>query len=126
VRARHPLTRAPSTCDVGVDVSLRSGSVVMCSFVYNNAGLCGPLVSVGSVGTNYNCYANYDYNGCDGLGGTNLGNACPLTDSSVDSNNRNGIMRAAISGATTDLAIALADPAQNVRRSPRIPLRSVD
>jgi len=102
------------------------GLVVICSQVHTNVGLCGPLVSVGSVGTNYHCWANNNAHGCDGLGGTNLGNACPLTDSSVDSNNRNGIMRAAISGATTDLAIALADPAQNVRRSPRIPLRSLD
>ena len=35
--------------------------------MYNNAGLCGPLVSVGSVGTSYT----------EGIGGTNLGNTCP-------------------------------------------------
>jgi hypothetical protein len=37
------------------------------SYVYNTAGLCGPLVSVGSLGTNYNY----------GVVGTNLGNDCP-------------------------------------------------
>jgi hypothetical protein len=40
--------------------------VVIFSTVHTNAGLCGPLVSVGSVGTSYT----------DGLGGTNLGTAC--------------------------------------------------
>jgi hypothetical protein len=34
--------------------------------VNDNAGLCGDLVSVGSVGTNYN----------GGIVGTNLGNPC--------------------------------------------------
>jgi hypothetical protein len=48
----------------------------MCSYVYNNAELCGPLVSVGSVGTNYNCASGGTSPGC-GIGGTNLGNACP-------------------------------------------------
>jgi hypothetical protein len=76
VRARHPLTRAPSTCDVGVVVSLRSDAVVVYSYVHNNAGLCGPLVSVGTVGTNYNCFWNNNVNGCDGVQGTNLGTAC--------------------------------------------------
>ena len=37
------------------------------SNVYNNAELCGPLVSVGTVGTSYT------------IGGTNLGNVCPTT-----------------------------------------------
>ena len=35
--------------------------------VLNNQGLCGPLVSVGSVGTNFEA----------GIGNTNLGNDCP-------------------------------------------------
>jgi hypothetical protein len=78
VRARHPLTRAPSTCDVCVDVSLRSGSVVMCSYVHTNAGLCGPLVSVGNVGTDYHCWLGHN-RGCPGIGGTNLDTACPST-----------------------------------------------
>jgi len=43
--------------------------------VYNNTGLCGDLVSVGSVGTNYHC-EDSDGNSCDGLGNTNLGCAC--------------------------------------------------
>ena len=34
-------------------------------YLYNNAGLCGDLVSTGSVGTSYN------------IDGTNLGNPCP-------------------------------------------------
>jgi hypothetical protein len=38
------------------------------SAVHHNAGLCGPLVSVGSVGTSYTN---------DGIVGTNLTNACP-------------------------------------------------
>ena len=37
--------------------------------MYNNAGLCGDLVSIGYVGTLYS----------GGIGGTNLGNACPST-----------------------------------------------
>jgi ankyrin repeat protein len=32
----------------------------------------------------------------------------------VDSDKRNGIMRAAIAGDTTELAVALADPVQNI------------
>jgi hypothetical protein len=43
--------------------------VVVCSYVHTNAGLCGPLVSVGSVGTSYT----------NGIGGTNLGNDCPTS-----------------------------------------------
>jgi len=35
--------------------------------LFNNAGLCGPVVSMGTVGTSY-------YNGVEG---TNLGNDCP-------------------------------------------------
>ena len=60
-------------------MSLRSDAVVLCSYVHTNAGLCGPLVSVGSVGTNYNCYLNGNSNGCDGIHGTNLGNDCPTS-----------------------------------------------
>jgi len=46
---------------------------VWSSNVDTNAGLCGPLVSVGSVGTSYTLgYYN-------GIGGTNLGNCCPGT-----------------------------------------------
>ena len=46
------------------------------SEMYTNAGLCGPLVSVGSVGTSYT----------GGIGGTNLGNDCPtLSPSSAPS-----------------------------------------
>ena len=41
--------------------------------MYNNAGLCGDLVSIGYVGTDYNGINVY-YNG---IGGTNLGNPCP-------------------------------------------------
>ena len=41
--------------------------VLISSSVYNNAELCGPLVSVGSVGTSYS----------GGIGDTNLGNVCP-------------------------------------------------
>jgi hypothetical protein len=37
------------------------------SYVYSNEGLCGDLVSVGTVGTNY----------VNGINGTNLGNCCP-------------------------------------------------
>jgi hypothetical protein len=53
--------------------------------VDNNAGLCGDLVSVGTVGTSYN--GDYDsYNGDssdnDGIGGTALGTACPSSSSS--------------------------------------------
>jgi hypothetical protein len=58
-------------------VSLRSDAVVVCSYVHTNAGLCGPLVSMGSVGTNYNCWANNNPYGCDGTQGTNLGTDCP-------------------------------------------------
>jgi len=36
-------------------------------YVQNNTGLCGPLVSVGTLGTSYN----------EGTIGTNLGNTCP-------------------------------------------------
>jgi hypothetical protein len=70
----------------------------ICSYVHDNAGLCGPLVSVGSVGTSYSYF---------GTSGTNLGNDCPTTsptasptmaDPSVDSDGRNGIMRAALAG----------------------------
>jgi hypothetical protein len=53
---------------------LRWGGATRCHRrVYNNAGLCGDLVSVGTVGTSYSCYQ------CDGLGGTALGTACPTT-----------------------------------------------
>jgi hypothetical protein len=43
--------------------------------VNNNEGLCGDLVIVGSVGTSYT----------DGIGGTNLGDACqsPLLSSNT-------------------------------------------
>jgi hypothetical protein len=40
--------------------------------VHNNTGLCGDLVSVGTVGTSYGCWG-----GCDGISGTALGTACP-------------------------------------------------
>jgi hypothetical protein len=83
-------------------VWLRSDAVVVCSYVQDNPGLCGPLVSVGIVGTSYS----------GGIGGTNLGTACP--DPSIDSDNRNGIMRAAMAGDTTELAVAIADPVQNI------------
>jgi hypothetical protein len=118
--------------------------MVLCSYVYNNAGLCGPLVSVGTVGTSYSCGHLDRSPGC-GIGGTNLGTACPSPppspappppppppcpppsppppsppppaesdDPSVDSDKRNGIMRAAMAGDTTELAVALADPVQNI------------
>ena len=50
--------------------------MVLCSWVHTNAGLCGPLVSVGFVGTSYTCWDENDYDYCDGFQGTNLGNAC--------------------------------------------------
>jgi hypothetical protein len=40
--------------------------------VYNNAGLCGDLVSVGTSGTSY-----YGGGDGDGMRGTALGTACP-------------------------------------------------
>ena len=52
-------------------------------YVANNAGLCGDLVSIGYVGTSYNCFANGNFNGCDGLQGTNLGNACASTSPTI-------------------------------------------
>ena len=46
---------------------LRWGGATRCHrIVHTNAGLCGALVSVGTVGTSYN----------DGIGGTALGTAC--------------------------------------------------
>ena len=46
------------------------------SFVHDNVGLCGDLVSVGSEGTNYSCHVDSDGVECDGLRNTDLGNAC--------------------------------------------------
>ena len=40
----------------------------------NNAGLCGDLVSVGSVGTSYT----------NGIGGTALGTACPTVSPTIE------------------------------------------
>ena len=67
---------------------------------------------MGSVDTSYSCY-DADYNACDGTLNTNLRICCHC-----DSNNYNNIMRAAISGDTTAMTIALADPIQDVRPSP--------
>ena len=44
--------------------------------MYNNEGLCGDLVSVGFIGTSYTCTDGDSSPGC-GIGGTNLGTACP-------------------------------------------------
>jgi hypothetical protein len=70
-------------------LSLRSDAVVLRSYVHDNVGLCGPLVSVGDVGTLYNCDEDIDGNGCDsdGITGTNLGNACPTTSPTTVSEN---------------------------------------
>jgi hypothetical protein len=48
----------------------------MCRWLYNNEGLCGDLVSVGSVGTSYSCVVGDVSPDC-GIAGTNLGTTCP-------------------------------------------------
>ena len=78
MRAPHPLTRVPSHSRYSCPcVAERWWLCRWSSYVHTNAGLCGDLVSVGSVGTNYNCYASGSFNGCSGVSGTDLWNACP-------------------------------------------------
>jgi hypothetical protein len=47
--------------------------------VVYNAGLCGDLVSVGTQGTSYYCWDDWDGSYCDGLSRTWLGYACTST-----------------------------------------------
>ena len=91
----------------------------------NNGDVCGDLVPVGNIDfwicPTVDLTSIYDYQGTSLKAWDNpLGTACPTAaptpspDPSVDKDNRNGIMRAAVSGDTTSLAVALADPRQNI------------
>ena len=73
-RERFP-TAQPGRCD-GMDSDRTDGCCVRrCSYIFANAGLCGPVVYKYTGYNTYSCYGDMCAHGV--YVGTNLGNDCP-------------------------------------------------